>query len=163
MSTTLFRAPFGAQGCWQYFGLRLCRRSAIWSFYQLAFFDPIRAARAYRAAASRFHGLVRALSTIRAPGVCVVCRAFGGPCGRRRPWNHCQCVQASARLAQSVERKALNLVVVGSSPTVGASVVTCRNWGTGMAGARILSTARAPIVGLVGSAPSPLPLRPRHI
>ena len=26
-----------------------------------------------------------------------------------------------ARLAQSVERKALNLVVVGSSPTVGAS------------------------------------------
>ena len=26
---------------------------------------------------------------------------------------------ASARLAQSVERKALNLVVVGSSPTVG--------------------------------------------
>ena len=27
--------------------------------------------------------------------------------------------QASARLAQSVERKALNLVVVGSSPTVG--------------------------------------------
>ena len=28
--------------------------------------------------------------------------------------------QTSARLAQSVERKALNLVVVGSSPTVGA-------------------------------------------
>ena len=27
---------------------------------------------------------------------------------------------ASARLAQSAERKALNLVVVGSSPTVGA-------------------------------------------
>ncbi len=27
---------------------------------------------------------------------------------------------AAARLAQSVERKALNLVVVGSSPTVGA-------------------------------------------
>ena len=27
----------------------------------------------------------------------------------------------SARLAQSVERKALNLVVVGSSPTVGVS------------------------------------------
>ena len=27
---------------------------------------------------------------------------------------------ATARLAQSVERKALNLVVVGSSPTVGA-------------------------------------------
>ena len=27
---------------------------------------------------------------------------------------------AEARLAQSVERKALNLVVVGSSPTVGA-------------------------------------------
>ena len=31
----------------------------------------------------------------------------------------------SARLAQSVERKALNLVVVGSSPTVGVPVV---NW-----------------------------------
>ena len=29
---------------------------------------------------------------------------------------------ASARLAQSAERKALNLVVVGSSPTVGAVV-----------------------------------------
>ena len=29
---------------------------------------------------------------------------------------------ASARLAQSAERKALNLVVVGSSPTVGAMV-----------------------------------------
>ena len=27
----------------------------------------------------------------------------------------------SARLAQSVERKALNLVVVGSSPTLGAN------------------------------------------
>ena len=30
-----------------------------------------------------------------------------------------------ARLAQSVERKALNLVVVGSSPTVGASFYSC--------------------------------------
>ena len=30
-------------------------------------------------------------------------------------------VQSVARLAQSAERKALNLVVVGSSPTVGAS------------------------------------------
>ncbi len=30
-----------------------------------------------------------------------------------------------ARLAQSVERKALNLVVVGSSPTVGASFCFC--------------------------------------
>ena len=29
------------------------------------------------------------------------------------------CAYTSARLAQSVERKALNLVVVGSSPTVG--------------------------------------------
>ena len=29
------------------------------------------------------------------------------------------CVHASARLAQSAERKVLNLVVVGSSPTVG--------------------------------------------
>ena len=31
-------------------------------------------------------------------------------------------VNRSARLAQSVERKALNLVVVGSSPTVGVCV-----------------------------------------
>ena len=30
----------------------------------------------------------------------------------------------TARLAQSVERKALNLVVVGSSPTVGALQIT---------------------------------------
>ena len=30
-----------------------------------------------------------------------------------------QSLEASARLAQSAERKALNLVVVGSSPTVG--------------------------------------------
>ena len=30
---------------------------------------------------------------------------------------------APARLAQSVERKALNLVVVGSSPTVGAFIL----------------------------------------
>ena len=30
------------------------------------------------------------------------------------------CAFATARLAQSAERKALNLVVVGSSPTVGA-------------------------------------------
>ena len=30
---------------------------------------------------------------------------------------------ATARLAQSVERKALNLVVVGSSPTVGAAAL----------------------------------------
>ena len=33
----------------------------------------------------------------------------------------------SARLAQSVERKALNLVVVGSSPTVGAVVQKHKN------------------------------------
>ena len=30
-------------------------------------------------------------------------------------------ISTAARLAQSVERKALNLVVVGSSPTVGVS------------------------------------------
>ena len=34
---------------------------------------------------------------------------------------------AQARLAQSVERKALNLVVVGSSPTVG--VFGSEGWG----------------------------------
>ena len=36
----------------------------------------------------------------------------------------CACPQA--RLAQSVERKALNLVVVGSSPTVGVFLVNAR-------------------------------------
>ena len=34
-------------------------------------------------------------------------------------WIYQQGQYASARLAQSVERKAVNLVVVGSSPTVG--------------------------------------------
>ena len=32
----------------------------------------------------------------------------------------------AARLAQLVERKALNLVVVGSSPTVGAAFFNCK-------------------------------------
>ena len=32
-------------------------------------------------------------------------------------------MRATARLAQLVERKALNLVVVGSSPTVGESLI----------------------------------------
>ena len=35
---------------------------------------------------------------------------------------HHTVLQTLARLAQSVERKALNLVVVGSSPTVGVSI-----------------------------------------
>ena len=35
-------------------------------------------------------------------------------------------MQAGARLAQSAERKALNLVVVGSSPTVGVPFVVSR-------------------------------------
>ena len=34
----------------------------------------------------------------------------------------------TARLAQPAERKALNLVVVGSSPTVGASFVRWKEW-----------------------------------
>ena len=45
------------------------------------------------------------------------------------------CVWPQARLAQSAERKALNLVVVGSSPTVGvlaglvlSMVVVCWGW-----------------------------------
>ena len=33
-----------------------------------------------------------------------------------------------ARLAQSAERKALNLVVVGSSPTVGVFIATGLPW-----------------------------------
>ena len=37
---------------------------------------------------------------------------------------HAECLP-SARLAQSVERKALNLVVVGSSPTVGVTWCWC--------------------------------------
>ena len=35
------------------------------------------------------------------------------------------CVQCSACLAQLVERKTLNLVVVGSSPTVGTAFLLC--------------------------------------
>ena len=35
-------------------------------------------------------------------------------------------LHSTARLAQSVERKALNLVVVGSSPTVGVFLTTLR-------------------------------------
>ena len=46
-----------------------------------------------------------------------------------------------ARLAQSVERKALNLVVVGSSPTVGVLPVSC-----GMA--LVLMSGRFPLVFL---------------
>ena len=38
--------------------------------------------------------------------------------------NTCSNYSSGARLAQPVERKALNLVVVGSSPTVGAAVQT---------------------------------------
>ena len=37
------------------------------------------------------------------------------------------CILPSARLAQSAERKALNLVVVGSSPTVGVSLLVDMN------------------------------------
>ena len=43
--------------------------------------------------------------------------------GATKGINRCEAVEpelATARLAQSVERKALNLVVVGSSPTMGA-------------------------------------------
>ena len=35
---------------------------------------------------------------------------------------------AQARLAQSAERKALNLVVVGSSPTVGVGATLIMRW-----------------------------------
>ena len=37
----------------------------------------------------------------------------------------CSGYSSGARLAQSVERKALNLVVVGSSPTVGVCPLAC--------------------------------------
>ena len=37
--------------------------------------------------------------------------------------------ESTARLAQSAERKALNLVVVGSSPTVGDLLVKTRTQG----------------------------------
>ena len=43
---------------------------------------------------------------------------FAWICTRSTKFEAC-----TARLAQSAERKALNLVVVGSSPTVGASVL----------------------------------------
>ena len=39
--------------------------------------------------------------------------------------NTCSDYSSGARLAQSVERKALNLVVVGSSPTVGVTAKLC--------------------------------------
>ena len=38
--------------------------------------------------------------------------------------------EGAARLAQLVERKALNLVVVGSSPTVGAFFPPMHRWAT---------------------------------
>ena len=40
-----------------------------------------------------------------------------------------QLLSSKARLAQSVERKALNLVVVGSSPTVGVCANAFQNGG----------------------------------
>ena len=42
------------------------------------------------------------------------------------------CVGLRARLAQSAERKALNLVVVGSSPTVGAVALWLSSLSTGI-------------------------------
>ena len=54
--------------------------------------------------------------------VCILgCMCCVNVCRRCMVWCRCVSVQ-EARLAQSVERKALNLVVVGSSPTVGASL-----------------------------------------
>ena len=47
-------------------------------------------------------------------------RIEGGPCMRKRGGrSKNEGTKPAARLAQSAERKALNLVVVGSSPTVG--------------------------------------------
>jgi hypothetical protein len=43
------------------------------------------------------------------------------------PWYLWHSLCASARLAQSVERKALNLVVAGSSPTVGVNILYTQN------------------------------------
>ena len=57
----------------------------------------------------------------------------------------------SARLAQSVERKALNLVVVGSSPTVGAAAETLAAAPSGPAVAALrASLARAVRRGQAG-------------
>ena len=47
------------------------------------------------------------------------------PAVRSKPEIHSE---ATARLAQSVERKALNLVVVGLSPTVGVSDSCYYSW-----------------------------------
>ena len=48
---------------------------------------------------------------------------------RRRANETLQLLGSKARLAQSVERKALNLVVVGSSPTVGVCANAFQNGG----------------------------------
>ena len=51
----------------------------------------------------------------------------------KRTWRYAnktlQLLSSKARLAQSVERKALNLVVVGSSPTVGVCANAFQNGG----------------------------------
>ena len=59
---------------------------------------------------------------VRAPAQTALTCAPGAHMAKRQSsWPGRQ--EASARLAQSAERKALNLVVVGSSPTVGAHVL----------------------------------------
>ena len=63
--------------------------------------------------------------------------------------NACACC-VQARLAQSAERKALNLVVVGSSPTVGVSLV------------RSESTHRKPLLSCLCVAVDPDVATPLH-
>ncbi len=51
------------------------------------------------------------ISGVKQSNIAIACLTFA--------LQSCSCEVTAARLAQSAERKALNLVVVGSSPTVG--------------------------------------------
>ena len=80
------------------------------------------------------------VTSARGRGVADVCSGVVLVC----VWRLCVSVSASlrARLAQSVERKALNLVVVGSSPTLG--VQQRADVSQELEDARVLRTSRGP-------------------
>ena len=76
------------------------------------------------------------LLLMRAPYYSSPCRADSAKC-------------ATARLAQSVERKALNLVVVGSSPTVGVCAEYCFSIPSGLSTHALIDYAVTPSLDLV--------------
>ena len=100
-----------------------------------------------------------------------------GGTGTVRDARRCLAITRSARLAQSAERKALNLVVVGSSPTVGvcclASVSMPRKaarvthtsgvrgelWGEGRGACLVRRKQELPREGLLREL-NPVPLAP---